>query len=121
MKLRLKSFFVIALLGGMALPAMAGDDVSTMNPKDLQAIKAIMENQSVSTVQPPSKGIVLSGYVSTSYTKQIDGSCKNGSSVVAVPNGSLTTGKLTVTIPPSDKTGLFGGFQIDAIHCSGTK
>jgi hypothetical protein len=119
MKLRLKTFPAIALLG--ALPVLAGDAVSSPNTKDLQALKKIMEDQSISYVQTAPKGMILSGYVDTSYTKRLTGSGPSATQVQGVTNGSLTTEKLTVDMPLPDKNEWAAGFRVDAIHSSATK
>jgi hypothetical protein len=122
MKLRLKSFLTLALLGAaITLPVLAGNGALSPNTKDLQALKKIMEDQSINYVQTAPKGVILSGYVDTSYSKRLAGSSPSGTQVQAVTNGSLTTEKLTVDMPLPDKNEWAAGFRIDAIHSSATE
>src|SRR5258708_46679 len=65
MKSLLKAFTVVAIPGPIVPTAKAGDE-----QKDL---KKVIEDQGINYVETAQKGIVLSGYVDTSYTYQFAG------------------------------------------------
>jgi hypothetical protein len=120
MKLR-ETLLLAAIMVGLALPALAGDLASTPSASDLKALKKIMEDESVTYVRTLPKGMTLSGYVDTSYTKRFTPSGQIPVQTAAVTSGTLTTEKLSIDMPLPDKNDWAVGFRVDALHNSDTK
>ncbi len=70
-----KMFGSIAMAGLFALPVLADEIVAdgASDAKDQKDLKKVIETQSINYVETAQKGIVLSGYVDTSYTEQFSG------------------------------------------------
>jgi hypothetical protein len=99
MKKTLKALSAVALLGTLALPAVADEMTTTSSSatpsgsvssdsttsttdtdaKDQKDLKKVIEDQGINYVETAQKGITLSGYVDTSYTEQFSGAGEYGS------------------------------------------
>ena len=120
MKLRV-TLSLAAIMTGLVLPARADNTASTMSAGDLKALKKIMEDESVAYVRTLPKGMTLSGYVDTSYTKRFAPSGQSPVPVAGLTSGTSTTEKLTLDMPLPDKNDWAVGFRVDALHTSDTK
>jgi hypothetical protein len=78
MKKILKAFSVLALSGAMVMPVLADDAAAPTDAKDQKDLKKVIEDQGINYVETAQKGIVLSGYVDTSYTYQFSGAGEYG-------------------------------------------
>jgi hypothetical protein len=117
-KLHLSVWSAVALMIAPCFAAPVGNPASPLSASDLKTLKKIMEDQSVTYVQTIPKGMTLSGYVDTSYTKRFASAGQNASQVQAVTSGSATTEKLKVDMPLPAKNEWGAGFEVDVIHSS---
>ena len=132
MKLLLKTFVVIALAGAVVLPVLADD------AKDQKDLKKVVQDESINYVETAQKGIVLSGYVDTSYTYQFAGAGEYGQvgNVGGGPanvhsnlrqfdtsNNTFNVNAVKIALEKAlpDKNEWAAGFRIDTIYGSDAK